>query len=474
DHATNTVRHYQLDALRTPVAMTDAAGNTVTATTFDAWGNPTQQTAAGATTIPWSVPQYNPRTTGQAALLNNDSQSIGFTGYQKDTATGLYYAGARFYDPMIGGFNGMDPLFGSTEVPTSQHRYLYAMANPTRYTDPSGKCAEPASFLLCAALAGVIVGEGSYISDQLWGTEEEQEAAVGRAVFRGGLTTAAIAAPQMIAGAAATGTAVVSQTVSHGARYALAANAEALTAQTFVAAEVGVGLTGAMTPLAPATPTASMLGSMARVEAAEARALAANARIVASDVPTPPASVTWRIAEGADGNSVAVPVVNGLVRRDAATSATGFRVTVEGEISGGRGLGANQTVDRVAHEYAGAVQQANRILETNRAPVTAWERIYRRYQARGERPPEYVRGNALQQVADDLMRQNRYAQDVRIIVNRQSRVDSLRPLRPDVQVPTSATTQGVIDITTPKAAPKIKKYEDPGNEALINILYEQQ
>ena len=67
DHATNTVRHYQLDALRTPVAMTDAAGNTVTATTFDAWGNPTQQTAAGATTIPWSVPQYNPLTTGQAA-----------------------------------------------------------------------------------------------------------------------------------------------------------------------------------------------------------------------------------------------------------------------------------------------------------------------------------------------------------------------------------------------------------------------
>lgn len=89
-------------------------------------------------------------------------------------------------------------------------------------------------------------------------------------------------------------------------------------------------------------------------------------------------------------------------------------------------------------------------------------------------PPDYVRGNALQQVADDLMSRNRYAADAEIIVNRQSRVAGLKPLRPDVQVPTSPTTQGVIDITTPKAAPKIKKYEDPDNEALINILYEQK
>ena len=251
------------------------------------------------------------------------ASTFGVTGYQKDSATGLYYAGARFYDPLIGGFNGMDPLFGSTEVPTSQHRYLYAMANPTKYTDPSGKCAEPASFLLCAALAGVIVGEGSYISDQLWGTEEEQEAAVERAVFRGGLTTAAIAAPQMILGTATTGTAVVTQTVSHGARYALAANAEALTAQTYLAAEVGVGLTGAMTPLAPATPTASMLGSMARMDAAEAHALASSARIIASDIPTPPASVTWRIVEGTDGGSVAVPVVTGVEQEIAALRQMG-------------------------------------------------------------------------------------------------------------------------------------------------------
>ncbi|MBK6434593.1 MAG: glycohydrolase toxin TNT-related protein [Rhodanobacteraceae bacterium] len=138
-HATNTVRHYQLDALDTPVAMTDATGATVNATTFDAWGNPTQQTAAGTTTVPWQVPNYNPLATGQAALLNNDKQSIGFTGYQKDAATGLYYAGARFYDPLIGGFNGMDPAWGTATKPVTFHKYLYANGNPFMYVDPDGR-----------------------------------------------------------------------------------------------------------------------------------------------------------------------------------------------------------------------------------------------------------------------------------------------------------------------------------------------
>ncbi|MBI2398938.1 MAG: hypothetical protein HYV17_14210 [Xanthomonadales bacterium] len=140
DHATNTVRHYQLDALRTPVAMTDAAGNTVTATTFDAWGNPTQQTANGSSTIPWSIPNY--ANSGQAALLNADQQSIGFTGYQKDSATGLYYANARWYDPLVGSFNAMDPAWGAATKPVTFHKYLYANGNPTYFIDPTGKYGE--------------------------------------------------------------------------------------------------------------------------------------------------------------------------------------------------------------------------------------------------------------------------------------------------------------------------------------------
>jgi len=121
------------------------------------------------------------------------------------------------------------------------------------------------------------------------------------------------------------------------------------------------------------------------------------------------------------------------------------------------------------------VQQANRILKTNRSPKTAWERIFRDYIAAGKIPPAYVRGNAIQQVADDLMRSNRYAQvETRSIVNRQSRVPELHTLRPDLQVPLSPTTQGIIDITTPGSAAKIQKYDHGDNKQLINVLYEQQ
>ncbi|MGE3972869.1 MAG: RHS repeat domain-containing protein, partial [Porticoccaceae bacterium] len=133
-----TIRFYQLDALDTPVAMTDSSGNTVTRTTFDAWGNIEQQIAGGVTQTPWQLPNYNPDTTGQAALLSSDGQVIGYTGYQKDSDTGLYYAGARWYDPLTGSFNGMDPAFGKTESPISFHRYLYANTNPLFFVDLTG------------------------------------------------------------------------------------------------------------------------------------------------------------------------------------------------------------------------------------------------------------------------------------------------------------------------------------------------
>ncbi|MGD9584851.1 MAG: RHS repeat-associated core domain-containing protein [Lysobacterales bacterium] len=121
--------------------MTDANGNTVTRTTFDAWGNIEQQIAGGAVQTSWQLPNYNPDQTGQAALLTNDGQLIGFTGYQKDSDTGLYYAGARWYDALTGSFNGMDPAQGNPNSPVSLHRYLYANGNPLIYIDPDGEFA---------------------------------------------------------------------------------------------------------------------------------------------------------------------------------------------------------------------------------------------------------------------------------------------------------------------------------------------
>ena len=60
-----------------------------------------------------------------------------YTGKEKD-ATGLYYYGARYYDPDVGRFLTRDPLKGDIFNSQSLNRYTYCLNNPLKYTDPSG------------------------------------------------------------------------------------------------------------------------------------------------------------------------------------------------------------------------------------------------------------------------------------------------------------------------------------------------
>jgi len=61
-----------------------------------------------------------------------------YTGKPYDSATGLYYFGARFYDPTTGRFTIQDSITGVQEDPMSLNRYIYGRDNPERYTDPNG------------------------------------------------------------------------------------------------------------------------------------------------------------------------------------------------------------------------------------------------------------------------------------------------------------------------------------------------
>jgi RHS repeat-associated protein len=64
-----------------------------------------------------------------------------FTGQRKD-GTGLYYYGARYYDPMIGRFISADTVVPNPANPQSFNRFSYCMNNPLKYTDPSGNIVE--------------------------------------------------------------------------------------------------------------------------------------------------------------------------------------------------------------------------------------------------------------------------------------------------------------------------------------------
>ncbi|MFH0949248.1 MAG: RHS repeat-associated core domain-containing protein [Candidatus Aenigmatarchaeota archaeon] len=68
--------------------------------------------------------------TGYSSALQNDYK---FTGKEQDIS-GLYYYGARYYNPDIGRFTTVDPAYDPTESP-----YAYAANNPVKYVDPNGR-----------------------------------------------------------------------------------------------------------------------------------------------------------------------------------------------------------------------------------------------------------------------------------------------------------------------------------------------
>jgi RHS repeat-associated protein len=63
--------------------------------------------------------------------------SYKYTDKEKDT-TGLYYFGARFYDPEVGRFISVDP------AQQGLNWYSYCGNNPVKYVDPDGKWFETA------------------------------------------------------------------------------------------------------------------------------------------------------------------------------------------------------------------------------------------------------------------------------------------------------------------------------------------
>ncbi|MBU1197636.1 RHS repeat-associated core domain-containing protein [Candidatus Micrarchaeota archaeon] len=70
-------------------------------------------------------------------LRSSGTTRLRFTGQELDSKSGLYYMGARFYDPKNGRFLSVDPLFDGTSTP-----YSYGNNNPLRYNDPTGMDGE--------------------------------------------------------------------------------------------------------------------------------------------------------------------------------------------------------------------------------------------------------------------------------------------------------------------------------------------
>jgi len=114
-HAAEKTTYFHFDALGSPVAASDQAGNVVWKEEYRPYGARIKQAPAAGSNTRW------------------------YTGHPHDDATGLTYAGARYYDPIVGRFMATDPKGFNEANIHSFNRYAYANNNPYKFVDPDGE-----------------------------------------------------------------------------------------------------------------------------------------------------------------------------------------------------------------------------------------------------------------------------------------------------------------------------------------------
>jgi len=123
------------------------------------------------------------------------------------------------------------------------------------------------------------------------------------------------------------------------------------------------------------------------------------------------------------------------------------------------------------------------MLDAGKTGGTVWGRLFHS-RFKGTDLELMARGNAVQQIAESIVRRGGALQDLRsagarVIFNEGSVADLRNAngnlLRPDVQVVMPNNTIHVIDITTPGQATggKITKYKDPGGRTrgLVDVTH---
>ncbi len=100
--------------------------------------------------------------------LNQGSVNVKhkYTGQEEDAETGLYYYGARYYDPILGRFISADTIVPEPTNPQALNRYTYVLNNPLRYIDPTGHWGvyEIISAIIIAVVAWAVDESGGNVS----------------------------------------------------------------------------------------------------------------------------------------------------------------------------------------------------------------------------------------------------------------------------------------------------------------------
>ena len=122
----NGIQYLTVDALGSPRAITNNIGQVASRHDYLPFGEEISAGTGGRTT-----------TQGYGA---NDKVRQQFTGYERDTESGLDYAQARYFASKHGRFTSVDPLDESADIKSPQtfNRYSYVMNSPYKFVDPTG------------------------------------------------------------------------------------------------------------------------------------------------------------------------------------------------------------------------------------------------------------------------------------------------------------------------------------------------
>ncbi len=112
---TNVFEYYHSDHLRSTSVLTDKNGSRVQHHEYSAFGRD----------------RFTESTTAFSLSRRYTSQVL-------DEDTGLYFYGARYYDPELARFIQPDSMIPDLGNPQSYNRYSYTLNNPLKYTDPTG------------------------------------------------------------------------------------------------------------------------------------------------------------------------------------------------------------------------------------------------------------------------------------------------------------------------------------------------
>jgi RHS repeat-associated protein len=130
-HATETIIYLHNDVSGSPQAATDSSGNLLWKETYKPYGERTVNS-----------------TTSTAGKGTN---ALYFHGKKVEALEGgvnLSYMGARYYDPSIGRFMGVDPQGFDPNSVHSFNRFAYGNNNPYKYVDPDGHSPIDVAFLI--------------------------------------------------------------------------------------------------------------------------------------------------------------------------------------------------------------------------------------------------------------------------------------------------------------------------------------